>query len=765
MTNYWSPEFRGSVGGLVYKGVIDASGNPNYPAAVSGDVYVISVAGKIGGASGVNVEAGDLVLAKNDNAGGTQAAVGSSWDIVQQSGTSVSGPVSSTDNAVARFDGVTGKLIQDSVVLVSDLGVVTGITDLTSSGRQAFGNTAVIGGSTTFESLLAFENTITDFSASLLWSPFTNYVTVNPSANIATTQIFASDIEANVFLGNNKNIERVQAEYSQATHAGTGTLSLLVGKELYAWTTSSGPISNLWCASYASWIETGSTSVVTDNYCLQLKSGNSGAAGASITEDITCLIKTPYHTQTMTTHVGLDIQDQEYGTTSFSIRTGTGLVSFGDDVKGISRVAFGSTATFGAVSTETKQWHFSEITTDFTSATSFDGMRINYVVDPTVDLTGGNAKYIYANIGSVSIPNTNTHAVELIEAINYNALHSGSGKATSVAGGVFGGSVNGSGGAAQILGLQGSASNNGASSTADAVYGGYFSSGAGGATSINTLDYTVFVATPSHTGTLTSHYGVYIQDQSFGATAYSIFSESGNAEISSATGKTSNFILSSFDVAQPVTSLAAAKTFGLFAPTSGTAGGLTISGFTDTDAQPLFIKGIFGTTNPTDATPAIKLAGFKSDGGTGVTAVGAAETVYQLLNNTTSILTILGDGTSSLTGSLAVSSTFSTTGRLKRSLGANVAAANDLTLGTDGNVYTITGNTQINAITTANWGNGNDIILKFTGTPTVKHNTAGGAGTATILLSGSADLLCANNTMLGLVYDGTNWQETFRKAA
>ena len=46
----------------------------------------------------------------------------------------VDGPASATDNAVARFDGTTGKLIQNSVVLVSDTGAVSGVTDLTASG-------------------------------------------------------------------------------------------------------------------------------------------------------------------------------------------------------------------------------------------------------------------------------------------------------------------------------------------------------------------------------------------------------------------------------------------------------------------------------------------------------------------------------------------------------------------------------------------------------------------------------------------------------
>lgn len=104
-------------------------------------------------------------------------------------------------------------------------------------------------------------------------------------------------------------------------------------------------------------------------------------------------------------------------------------------------------------------------------------------------------------------------------------------------------------------------------------------------------------------------------------------------------------------------------------------------------------------------------------------------------------------------------------GRVLKAKGANVAAANDLALGIDGNTFSITGATQINAITTLNWTAGSQITLIFASNPTVKNNTAGGAGTARIFLAGSVDLVAAANTVLGLVYDGTQWQECFRKAA
>ncbi len=110
--------------GIVYKGVIDASTNPNYPAADSGDLYVISVAGKIGGASGPNVEVGDMIICKVDgSAAGTEAAVGANWNIVQGNiDGAVIGPTSATDNAIVLYDGVTGKLIKNSVVTIDGSG-------------------------------------------------------------------------------------------------------------------------------------------------------------------------------------------------------------------------------------------------------------------------------------------------------------------------------------------------------------------------------------------------------------------------------------------------------------------------------------------------------------------------------------------------------------------------------------------------------------------------------------------------------------------
>jgi hypothetical protein len=70
-------------GGIKIPLPIDCSANPNYPPAAAGDSYLVTVGGRIGGASGPLVQAGDKIIAQQTNAGGNQATVGSAWYIIQ----------------------------------------------------------------------------------------------------------------------------------------------------------------------------------------------------------------------------------------------------------------------------------------------------------------------------------------------------------------------------------------------------------------------------------------------------------------------------------------------------------------------------------------------------------------------------------------------------------------------------------------------------------------------------------------------------------
>lgn len=67
---------------------LDASSNPNYVQGGVGDQYVITVAGKVGGSGGKSVYVNDLVYCVSENAGGTEASVGTSWKVCHSQGVS-----------------------------------------------------------------------------------------------------------------------------------------------------------------------------------------------------------------------------------------------------------------------------------------------------------------------------------------------------------------------------------------------------------------------------------------------------------------------------------------------------------------------------------------------------------------------------------------------------------------------------------------------------------------------------------------------------
>jgi hypothetical protein len=116
---------------LTFKNTLNCAGNPNYPAAAIGDVYVVGTAGKVGGASGPNVESGDTLYCIDTAAEGDHATVGAKWVIVQKNiDGAVTGPASvgATDN-IALFDGTTGKVIKDSNVLLSSLATTANLSD------------------------------------------------------------------------------------------------------------------------------------------------------------------------------------------------------------------------------------------------------------------------------------------------------------------------------------------------------------------------------------------------------------------------------------------------------------------------------------------------------------------------------------------------------------------------------------------------------------------------------------------------------------
>ena len=108
---------------------------------------------------------------------------------------------------------------------------------------------------------------------------------------------------------------------------------------------------------------------------------------------------------------------------------------------------------------------------------------------------------------------------------------------------------------------------------------------------------------------------------------------------------------------------------------------------------------------------------------------------------------VLGTG-----DALEINSSLSTIhyGRHQQKQGADVASANNLALGTDGNCFEITGAVEIQLIDIAGWQNGSMITLFFSGAPTVKHATATSGNNTTILLASSVDFSATAGDVLTL---------------
>lgn len=134
------------VGLFDLKGATDASTNPNYPAASKADIYVVSVAGKVGGASGVSVDIGDMYLSLVDNAGGTQASVGTSWVVLEHN---LVGALLSANNLSDITSASSARTNLGLGTLATQNGTFSGTSSGTNTGDQTITLTGGVTGSGT----------------------------------------------------------------------------------------------------------------------------------------------------------------------------------------------------------------------------------------------------------------------------------------------------------------------------------------------------------------------------------------------------------------------------------------------------------------------------------------------------------------------------------------------------------------------------------------------------------------------------------------
>lgn len=119
---------------------ITAVAAPNLTAYAAGQMFYFVAAGTNTGAVTLNIDSlgaksvtrdGTTALAAGDITSGEVVVVvydGTRFQMVSPNiRADVSGPASATDNAIARFDGTTGKLIQNSGVTINDSNQVVGV--------------------------------------------------------------------------------------------------------------------------------------------------------------------------------------------------------------------------------------------------------------------------------------------------------------------------------------------------------------------------------------------------------------------------------------------------------------------------------------------------------------------------------------------------------------------------------------------------------------------------------------------------------------
>jgi len=216
----WTELTPGSSGGNTnYEGTIDCSGNPNYPAADTGDYYLVSTAGKIGGSSGKKVVLSNFIICISTSASGDEASVGANWRVI---GGDMRKSVYDTDE-----DGIVdeAEAINDGVNYATAEDIVDGLAlthTQNTDTKLDEGGANEVSAAQTKTAYTHSQGTGSDHSA----------VASNTSHRLTTSGNPHSVNKTDVGLGNVPNLDTsdaVSKKHSQNTDTGTNQNNFNVG--------------------------------------------------------------------------------------------------------------------------------------------------------------------------------------------------------------------------------------------------------------------------------------------------------------------------------------------------------------------------------------------------------------------------------------------------------------------------------------------------------------------------------------------------------
>jgi hypothetical protein len=146
----------------------------------------------------------------------------------------VDGPASATDNAIARYDGTTGKLIQNSSVTIDDLNNVSGVDQLNATTVAATtGNITTVNATTVDTTNIEVTNIkAKDGTASTTIADSTGVVTISTQLNVDNLRLDGNTVSSTDTNGN-VNITPAGAGAmivsGNASFSSTGSVKIPVG--------------------------------------------------------------------------------------------------------------------------------------------------------------------------------------------------------------------------------------------------------------------------------------------------------------------------------------------------------------------------------------------------------------------------------------------------------------------------------------------------------------------------------------------------------